>query len=202
MALEEQLIVEIRRKASGVQGIIISDFVYGVITPRVLKVIKEQVARYNLLVFGDLQCSSQVGNVAKFKNFHLLCPTEREARIAIDSQDKGLEKLANELMQQTRTRNLIMKLGAEGLIAYETEKEEFISSQHFPALNPNPVDLVGAGDSLLAALAVGLCSGVSLMQSSAIGSCMAALAVQRVGNVPVSRQRLKSYLNELTLYSN
>ena len=90
-----------------------------------------------------------------------------------------------------------MKLGGEGFIAYESEVDGFINRQHFPALSTNPVDVAGAGDSLLAALSVGLCSGATLMQSSAIGAVMASNAVQQIGNNPVSFQQLKNKFNEI-----
>ncbi len=196
--VEEKVISEIRKQAHLAGGILVSDFVYGVITPRVIEVIKEQATQHHLKIFGDLQCSTQVGNVSKFKNFHLLCPTEREARMALDVKDEGIEWVAKNLMEKTETKNLIMKLGSEGFIAYGTEKNGFISRQHFPALNPNPFDLTGAGDSLFAALAVGICSNTPLMQSSALGACMAAQAVQTVGNVPVSKQRLQKQLLHIT----
>ena len=96
-----------------------------------------------------------------------------------------------------KSKNLVMKLGGQGFIAYETETDGFINRQHFPALSINPVDVSGAGDSLLAALSVGLCSNASLMESSAIGAGMAALAVQQIGNIPISNQQLKNYLNKL-----
>ena len=82
-------------------------------------------------------------------------------------------------------------------IAYKSEKDGFVNRQHFPTLSINPVDVSGAGDSLLAALSVGLCSGATLMQSSAIGVGMASLAVQQVGNIPVSNQRLKNYVSQI-----
>ena len=99
--------------------------------------------------------------------------------------------------EKTNSRNLVMKLGREGFIAYESETDGFVNRQHFPALNINPVDVSGAGDSLLAALSVGLCSGATLMQSSAIGAGMASLAVQQIGNIPVSNQQLKNYLIQI-----
>jgi len=198
-AVEDQIITEIRNKAPYVSGIVVSDFVYGVITPRVLEVIGEMNSRHNLLVFGDLQCSSQVGNVSKFKDFHLLSTTEREARIALGTHDEGVEWVSNALINKTGAKNLIMKLGSEGFIAYSKESDGFINSQNFPALNPVPIDVVGAGDSLLAVLAVGLCSGIPLMLSSAIGACMAALAVQNVGNNSVSLYRLQNHLYQMKL---
>ena len=92
-----------------------------------------------------------------------------------------------------------MKLGEEGFIAYQSEGDGFINRQHFPALSINPVDVTGAGDSLLAVLTVGLCSGATLMQSSAIGAVMASNAVQQIGNNPVSFQQLKNRFNEIYL---
>ena len=195
--IEDQIINELNNAASQVQGILISDFVYGVITPRVLENIKKLSEKYHLLIFGDLQCSSQVGSVAKFKNFNLICPTERESRIALGSQDEGLEWVANTLMEKTNTRNLVMKLGGEGFISYESKSDGFINRQHFPALSVNPVDVAGAGDSLLAALSVGLCSGANLMESSAIGAGMASLAVQQIGNIPIYNKELKNFLREI-----
>ena len=162
-----------------------------------METITKLSSKHSLLVFGDLQCSSQVGNVSKFKNFDLICPTERESRIALATQDEGIEWVANTLMKKTNSRNLVMKLGREGFIAYESEKDGFVNRQHFPALCFNPVDVSGAGDSLLAALSAGLCSGATLMQSSAIGAGMASLAVQQVGNIPVSHQQLKNYIRQI-----
>ena len=63
--------------AKKVDGIVVSDFVYGVITERILKEINSLSKKYSLMVFGDLQCSSQVGNVTRakkliyFLKFHL-----------------------------------------------------------------------------------------------------------------------------------
>jgi rfaE bifunctional protein kinase chain/domain len=195
--VEEKIINEINKSAPNVQAILISDFVYGVITPRILEAISKLSGKHSLLVFGDLQCSSQIGNVSKFKNFDLICPTEREARIALAAQDQGVEWVANTIMKKTNSRNLVMKLGREGFIAYESETDGFVNLQHFPALCINPIDVSGAGDSLLAALSVGLCSGATLMQSSAIGAGMASLAVQQVGNIPVSHQQLKNHLKQI-----
>ncbi len=195
--IEEKIIRKLEESSPKVQGILISDFVYGVITPRILDSIIELATKHALFVFGDLQCSSQVGNVSKFKNFDLICPTEREARIALSAQDEGVEWVARTLMRKTNAKNLVMKLGGEGFIAYESEPDGFINRQHFPALSINPVDVSGAGDSLLAALSVGLCSGASLMQSSAIGAGMASLAVEQLGNIPVSNLQLRNYLNKI-----
>ena len=78
-----------------------------------------------------LQCSTQVGNVIKFRHFDLLTPTEKEARIALGNRDDSVEWVANYLMQQSHTKDLLIKLGAEGFIIYETEEDNFVNRQHF-----------------------------------------------------------------------
>jgi rfaE bifunctional protein kinase chain/domain len=196
--VEAKIIQRIRELAPQLDGILVSDFVYGVITENILTLLQELKREYGLKLFGDLQCSSQIGNVAKFRNFDLLTPTEKEARIALGNRDDGIEWVANALMQQSQTKHLVVKLGTEGFIVYQTEEDGFINRQHFPALCPNPADVAGAGDSLLACIAVSLCAGNSPMLSAALGACMASLAVQRVGNLPVGHQHLQQLIKEFS----
>ncbi len=192
---EDFLINEINTRAAGMDGILVSDFVYGVITRRILDTVRIVSAKHNIPVFGDLQCSSQVGNILKFEGFSLICPTEREARIALANHNDGVEFVANLLIQKTRSANTVLKLGGEGFIAYEGQHEEegFLQRQHFPALSANPVDVTGAGDALLAAMASCLTRGLSLMQASAFASCVSAIAVQTVGNRPINLQQVRSF---------
>ena len=196
--LEESLDAEIINRAPLLDGILVSDFVYGVITPKIIKTLLEVKREYGVQLYGDLQCSSQVGSVLKFRDFSLICPTEREARIALGNQDDGIEYVANLLLEKTRSANIVLKLGRDGFISYRGEKaaEGFVQRQHFPALTANPLDVAGAGDALLAAMATGLSRGLSLMQASALASCVAAIAVQTVGNRPISLGHVQNFFSQ------
>jgi sugar/nucleoside kinase (ribokinase family) len=55
--------------------------------------------------------------------------------------------------------------------------------------------VTGAGDSLLASVAVAMTRGMSLMEASALGCCISALAVQTVGNYPASLESVKKYFH-------
>ena len=52
-------------------------------------------------------------------------------------------------MSSTKSEKLIMKLGAQGFIAYDQISKGKYQSQSFPTLSVNPVDVSGAGDSPL-----------------------------------------------------
>ena len=197
--VEDQVIAQLQMLAPLAQGIVVSDFVYGVVTPRILQVVHQLAQEHNLLLFGDLQCSSQVGSVTRFEKFSLLCPNEREARLALQDKDSGLEQLSQHLLQITRSERLVMKLGSEGFIAYDRASNGQISSQAFPALSVNPLDVAGAGDSLLALFATGLASGQAMMPTAALACCMASLAVETMGNTPITADALRSILQEVLL---
>lgn len=196
-AIEEQVIERLEALAPQAQGIVVSDFVYGVVTPRVLEVAQQLAERHGLLLFGDLQCSSQVGSISRFQNFSLLCPNERELRLALQDKDSGLESLSQQLLEQSQCERLVVKLAGEGFIAYDRTAEGRIVSQPFPALSVNPLDVAGAGDSVLAVLATGLASGQAMMPTAALACCMASLAVETMGNTPISAEALQNNLEEV-----
>lgn len=190
--IEQKIIDQLNKLAPDIDGILISDFVYGLITQNILDEIIRLSKKFSIKLFGDLQCSSQTGRVTKFNNFDLITPTEKESRIALDDNENGLEWIANTLLEKTNSKNMLLKLGSDGFIAYNNSKP--IQSQNFPALTVNPVDVTGAGDALFAAMSVALASGASLIEASVIGAYMASLAVMEVGNVPIKKELLKSVI--------
>ena len=194
--IEEQIINKLRFFAPSINAIVVSDFVYGVITKKILEEIQYLSKKYSLKLFGDLQCSSQVGDVTNFTNFSLICPNEKEARIALKDKETGLEKLSQILIDKTKTERLIMKLGSEGFIAYDATHKK-VRSQSFPAISVNPLDVAGAGDSLLALMAIGLSSNLDIMTTSAIGCCVTALAVETMGNMPIHQDQLISKIKNV-----
>lgn len=195
--IEKLVLEKINELAPDIDGILVSDFVYGVITEKVLDEILSIAKKYNLKLFGDVQCSSQMGNVTNFKNFDLVFPTEKEARLGLGNNVDGIERIANSLMDELESNELLITLGSEGFIAYSKQSDGFLNRQHYPAMTVNPVDVAGAGDSLFASMSVCIAAGASLMEASAIGACMASLAVREIGNQPISRAKLKNYITRI-----
>lgn len=192
--IEIKIIKKLEEISPNVHGIVISDFVYGVITPKIIIKIIQLSKKYNLKIFGDIQCSSQIGLITKFKNFTLLCPNEKEARIALQDKESGLESLSRTLISKTKSDKLVMKLGPQGFVAFD-HTEDGLVSQSFPSLSANPIDVSGAGDSLLALMSTALCTKVKFMDAAALGCCMAAISVEKMGNQPIDSDQLKNFLD-------
>ena len=196
--LENKLLNHILELIPKVKGIVFSDFNYGVVSENIIKKVTEIAHEKNIMLFADSQSSSQMCSITKFKKQTLLCPNEKEARVSLQNNISGLESLVNDIFKISNPEKLIMKLGGQGLIAYKKNKSGRLQNQYFPALSSNPTDVVGAGDALLAFMALSLSSGIDFMEASAISCFMCMLAVESIGNKSISHEqlllRIKQYL--------
>lgn len=167
---------------------IFSDFNYGCLPQSLVDAIVDACNSRKILMAADSQSSSQVGDISRFKDMMLLTPTERETRLALGDYSSGLVVLAEKLRKNTRSKNIILTLGAEGLLAHTSSinnSDEWITDR-LPAFNMSPKDSAGAGDSLLACCSMSLAVGADLWQSMYLGTIAAACQVSRVGNIPLS----------------
>lgn len=183
--LTNKILNKIYSIADEVDGIIISDFAYGLITNRLLDGLVNFAKDKNINLYGDSQCSSQIANISRMQNFTLLCPNEKEARLSLQAKDIGLDELCRNLISKTKSQNLIMKLGADGFVVYAKDENNDFRIQAFPALSVNPLDVTGAGDTLLSIMAAGMSSNSSIMSVAALACCGASISVNTMGNKPI-----------------
>ena len=167
--------------------LIFSDFNYGCLPQPLVDEIVDACKSQKVLMVGDSQSSSQVGDVSRFKDMMLLTPTEREARLSLGDFSSGLVGITEKLRKKCRAKNIIITLGAEGILAHAAAKtNDGWLTDRLPALNAAPKDPAGAGDSLLACCTLSLAVGADIWQSMYLGSIAAACQVSRVGNIPLS----------------
>lgn len=176
-------------------GILLADFGLGVLAGSAGAEVASLARQVASFAAADSQTSSQVGDVTRFRGFDLLAPTEHEARLGLRDPDSGLVVLAEQLRSLTGARDVILTLGAEGVLIQSLDPNLGPVTDAVPALNAAPVDVAGAGDSLLAMASTALCSGATIWEASILGSLAAAIQISRVGNRPVTRTEMLSVLS-------
>jgi rfaE bifunctional protein kinase chain/domain len=193
---EKKIIKYFQENIDNFDLLILSDFSYGVISNTLAASLISIAKEAKVFVAADSQTSSQIGNIGKFQGVDLITPTELEARLEVRNENCGLVVLAEKLMKQMQTRNIVLKLGSDGVLLYGyNTKNELIRTDQVPALNKYPVDVSGAGDSMLAAAALLLACGENLYVASYLGSIVSAIQVSRLGNIPVSTKDIEEVLN-------
>lgn len=176
--------------------VVFSDFNYGCLPQPLVDTASRLGRERGLLMVADSQCSSQIGDVSRFRGMSLLTPTEREARISTRNHEDGLVVLAERLRRQANAKNLLLKLGAEGVLVHaELSNENQWLTDRLPAFGIGARDTAGAGDSLLAVSSLALSIGASVWQAAYLGSLAAACQVDRLGNIPLRADELLVELN-------
>lgn len=178
--------------------LIFSDFNYGCLPQAVVDEIADAAARRGVMMVADSQSSSQVGDVSRFKRMALLTPTEREARLALRDFEVGLVVLAERLRTESSAKNVIITLGAEGVLIHapHIDQSGWVTDR-LPALNLVPKDSAGAGDSLLCCSSMALAVGADIWRGAYLGSLAAACQTGRVGNLPLSSKELIAEIEAL-----
>ena len=111
------------------------------------------------LKIADSQVATRWGNITDFKKFDLITPNEREARFSLADQDSSISDLTRRLKDETKLKNLILKLGERGIFA---SGKNFTNGFVLPSFTKNVVDTVGTGDALLAYSTLALVATKSL----------------------------------------
>ena len=196
--LEEQIINKFKKIAPSLGLLIFSDFNYGCLPQSLVDEISSICREHGIMVVADSQSSSQSGDVSRFKESVLLTPTEHEARLAVRDTRSGLVILAEKLRKVADGKNVLLTLGAEGLLVHANEnKGDDWETDRLPALNSYPKDSAGAGDSLLAITSMALATGANIWESAFLGALAAACQVGRLGNIPLESKELNLELNSL-----
>lgn len=193
--LQTQLYQQLQPKLADCDLLVFSDFNYGVLPQPLVNRLCESAKKHAVMMVADSQCSSQIGDISRFKGMSLVAPTEHEARIAMQNNKDGLVVLAEKLRQRSRAKHVLITLGEDGLLIHADagHSGRFLTDR-LPAFNTIAKDNAGAGDCLLATAAMTLAVGGSLWEGSYLGSLAAAIQVGRLGNLPLRIEQLRSML--------
>jgi len=188
--------------AAGLDAVIFCDFGYGTITGGLLDQMRNVLSGQSPIISADV--SGPRARLLQFKRAALLCPTERSLRSALHDFDRGLSAVAWEALEQTQARHLLVTLGKKGLVVFDRQSQDAdrpewrgrLRSEYLPSLAERVIDPLGCGDALLATTTLLMAAGASLMQAAYLGSAAAAIAIARLGNVPIDLNTLQAWLTE------
>jgi rfaE bifunctional protein kinase chain/domain len=116
------------------------------------------------------------GDLRRFRGMDLIKVNQAEAQAALGSDDvyAGGEALRREL----QARVLVITLGADGMLVFDDRGR----TERVPAVRVSQVfDVTGAGDTVIAVLALGLIAGLRTRRSAELASAAASVVVRRLG---------------------
>jgi D-beta-D-heptose 7-phosphate kinase/D-beta-D-heptose 1-phosphate adenosyltransferase len=172
--------------------VLISDYAKGVIDRQIIEEIIARAKLCDSLVVADPKgpCFD------KYRGVHYLKPNIKEFHQMVEffglPSKEGLLKNGKRICQELQLKGLIVTMGEKGLqfIHGVDDLEEVDHSRFYPACKREVYDITGAGDTVLAYLAIGLVNGLSMHESLKLSNVAASVAVSHHKTYAVGLEEL------------
>lgn len=163
-------------------ALVVSDYAKGLVDRDLAQKIIVLAKKHQKPILGD----TKPKNASYFKNVTLLIPNYKEAIEISGIED--LKKVGRKI-QKELSCDLIITQGAQGMTLFEKRK-----IKDFPAKAREIFDVSGAGDTVVAILALSLVSGANLEEATCIANYAAGIVVGKLGTATVFPDELKREL--------
>ncbi len=178
--VEQRVVAEIQKHAPRASAIVISDYLKGCITRRVVEAAVAAAAERHIPVLVD----PKIPHVDYYGGTTVVTPNHHEAEIAANMRVRSEEEAraaARLFRDRAGCGGVLMTRGDQGmwLLAEDVEGQ-------LPAAAREVADVTGAGDTVIATLALALASGATLPEAARLANEAAGISVGRFGPATVN----------------
>jgi D-beta-D-heptose 7-phosphate kinase/D-beta-D-heptose 1-phosphate adenosyltransferase len=162
-------------------AIILSDYGKGVLSPRIIATVIARARERGIPVFVD----PKTDDFGRYKGATCITPNLQELAIAskmpVDSEE-AVEAAARRVLADANATAILATRSERGMMLIEADGP----SHSVPARAREVFDVSGAGDTVIAAMALAHASGLSLSQSMHIANAAAGVVVSKLGTATVT----------------
>lgn len=187
--IEGRILAQVKALLPQVTAVVIQDYAKGVVSERLVREIVAMAKAQGKRVLAD---PNRTTPLEVYRGVDLMTPNYDEAvslsGIPDDDLRKDLDAVdrrGKKLMQVIGSEQMVITLGKDGMRIFEGGQ-----AVEFPTNAKQVFDVTGAGDTVIAALALAWGAGFSLEQSCALANFAAGVVVGKIGCVPCSVQEL------------
>jgi len=187
-AAYEDLISKVEAAIPSADALVLSDYAKGVLTEDVCQRLIQKARAKGIPVLVDPKQRS----FARYRHATTICPNLHELSVATNMASRELEAIlraGQAMASEFDLEYLTVTLSEKG-IAVLKPAEKTIS----PAVARQVFDVSGAGDTVIATLALALASGLEIEAAVPLANVAAGIVVSKVGTVPVMRDELLTSL--------
>ena len=183
--IEDAVIAQVHTHVGNAAAVIIQDYAKGVVSERLVQEVVKAAKTKGKPVLADPHRTTPLST---YKGVDLMTPNFEESvalsQVHVDDlrRDAALvDRIGEALMVAVGAKQMVITLSKDGMRLFE--KGDAID---LPTNAKQVFDVTGAGDTVIAALALAWGSGFTLEQSCALANFAAGVVVGKVGCVPCS----------------
>jgi rfaE bifunctional protein kinase chain/domain len=184
-ALAEQLRDNLAAACEDADAIIISDYNYGVADPGLADTAREIAASRGIPLLIDSRF-----RLREFPNATSATPNQEEVEQILGKGFTG--ESCDGLREELGYESMLVTCGNKGMILAEKNKPPV----HIDAIgSKEPVDVTGAGDTVIAVYALGLASGLDFAEAANLANRAGGIVVMKKGTAFVTPAELTASVN-------
>jgi rfaE bifunctional protein kinase chain/domain len=182
---ERELLARVDALAPAADAIIVSDYGYGTVTPRVFERVRAVAVQGKAMVTVDSRY-----DLPRFTGITAATPNEAELEqlsgVPVDDE-RSVEKAGRQLLERLETRMLLVTRGSQGMALLERD-----GATSFIAIHGTDeiADVTGAGDTVISAFTVALAHGAAPLDAAHLANVAGGVVVMKRGTATVSRAEL------------
>ncbi len=187
-AAYDDLLAQVRTALPGAAAVVLSDYAKGVLSEQVCREVIDLARAQGIPVLVD----PKHRDFTRYRGATTICPNLQELSVATGIAPKETESLlaaAAQMLSTLELDYLTVTLSEKGIAVVRPAE-----TQTFPAVARQVFDVSGAGDTVIAMLALSLASGLPIEAAVPLANVAAGIVVSKVGTVPITRDELISSL--------
>ena len=189
-AAYEQLLKRVSAVLPGVGVVVLSDYSKGVLTEFVCRSIIAEAHSLGVPVLVD----PKHRDFSRYGGATTICPNLKELSAATGeslADTDGLLAAAQAQLASLHMDFMVVTMGGKGIAVLRKD-----SRLHAPAVVRQVYDVSGAGDTVIAVLALAMACDVEIGTAVQVANLAAGIVVSKVGTVPIQREELLGALSE------
>jgi D-beta-D-heptose 7-phosphate kinase/D-beta-D-heptose 1-phosphate adenosyltransferase len=165
-------------------AVVVSDYDKGVVNRELMAEVLPRARDMKVPVFLD----PKVHHADYYKPITMITPNQAEAELLTGIQindTTSLEEAGRRLRAQLQCEYALITRGEEGMSLFNEK-----SSHHLPTFAREVFDVTGAGDTVIATLALARAGGASMEEAAILANHAAGIVVGKVGTSTVNQAEL------------
>jgi rfaE bifunctional protein kinase chain/domain len=182
--VEEELTGRVEACCGTASVVVVSDYLKGAITRQVMATAVQRGRERERPVLVD----PKIPHIDYYRGASLITPNHHEAETATHIRiktDGDAARAARLFMERTRSESVLITRGEHGMCLFDGSRES-----HLPAVAREVADVTGAGDTVIATLALSLAAGATLHQAASLANHAAGVVVAKFGAATVTPEEL------------
>lgn len=183
---QTQLVKRFLETMDSVDGIIISDYAKGTLTPSLLAKILPEARKRNKLVCLD----PKTRHFSSYTPVTVITPNQTEASSLLGYtilNEEDLMEAARRILQMIDCKALLITRGDKGMALFTNGELKLV-----PTKAREVYDVTGAGDTVVTMICLALAAGAEMIEAVELANVAAGIVVAKVGTASVSPSELLS----------